>query len=30
MIKDEDFLDFLRELQKFGMEVTEHESKLCR
>jgi DNA-binding transcriptional ArsR family regulator len=27
MIKDEDFFDFLKELQKFGAEVTEHESE---
>lgn len=27
MIKDEDFLVFLKELQKFGMEVSEHESE---
>ena len=30
MIEDKDFLGFLKELQNFGMEVTEHESKLCR
>jgi transcriptional antiterminator len=30
MIEDKDFLDFLKELQKFGMEVTERESKLYR
>ena len=30
MIKDEDFLVFLRELQKFGMEVTESESEHIR
>jgi len=30
MIKDEDFMRFLKELQNFGMEVTEHESELCR
>jgi len=30
MIKDEDFMEFLKELQKFAMEVVEHESKLYR
>jgi hypothetical protein len=27
MIKDEDFVPFIKELQKFGAEVTEHESE---
>lgn len=27
MIKDEDFMHFMKELQKFAMEVTERESK---
>ena len=27
MINDKDFLEFMKELQKFGMEVTERESK---
>jgi len=30
MIKDEDFVEFLKELQKFATEVAEHESKLYR
>jgi hypothetical protein len=30
MIKDEDFLVFLKELQKFGMEVSENESEHIR
>jgi hypothetical protein len=30
MIKDEDFLVFLKELQKFGMEVSESESEHIR
>jgi DNA-binding transcriptional ArsR family regulator len=30
MIEDKDFIEFLRELQKFGMEVTERESKVSR
>ena len=27
MVKDEDFMHFMKELRKFGMEVTERESK---
>ena len=30
MIKDEDFFDFLKELQKFGAEVSDHESEHSR
>jgi hypothetical protein len=30
MIKDEDFLEFMKQLQKFGMEVSEHESEYNR
>lgn len=30
MIKDEDFFVFLKELQKFGAEVSEHESEHTR
>ena len=30
MIKDEDFVVFLGELQKFGMEVSDNESKHIR
>jgi len=30
MIKDKDFLDFVKQLRKFGMEVSEHESKYNR
>jgi transcriptional antiterminator len=30
MIEDKDFFEFIKELQKFGMEVTERESKVSR
>ena len=30
MIEDKDFVGFIKELQNFGMEVTERESKICR
>ena len=30
MIEDKGFIEFLKELQNFGTEVTERESKLCR
>jgi len=30
MINDKDFFEFLKELQKFGVEVSERESKLYR